>query len=338
MSVAGDSVGAPIDLITIGRSSIDLYANQIGAPFVEIESFGAFVGGCPLNIAVGARRLGLNTALLSAIGDDPVGAFILRFLQQENVDTRFMPTKPGHRTSAVLLGIEPPDKFPLVYYRDNCADMQLDIDDVGAAPIDSARAVVISGTALSGEPCRSATLVAAERAKQAGVRVLLDLDFRLDQWHDPRAYGVTMRSVLPWVDIVIGTAEEVLMAASVGAAHVSDSQISNPEVAGDLPSALRVLTGQRREIALKRGQDGSQVYLHNGSVVDAAPFEVDVVNVLGAGDAFAAGFVYGLLSGWDYQRAARMGNATGALVVTRQGCANFMPSLDEALALLDGDR
>src|SRR5690554_3141748 len=123
------SNGMEFDLITMGRSSIDLYSNDIGAPFEEITSFAALVGGSPLNIAVGARRLGMRSSLLTAVGQDKVGDFLLNFLKREGVDTSFVPRKAGTRSSAVLLGIEPPDRFPLVFYRDNAADMQLDIDD-----------------------------------------------------------------------------------------------------------------------------------------------------------------------------------------------------------------
>ena len=123
------------DSLHMGRSSIDLYSNDVGTPFEQIGSFAAYVGGSPLNISVGAHRLGLKTALLTALGVDPVGDFILDFLRREEVDTQFIPRKPGRRTSAVILGIEPPDKFPLVYYRDNCADNAQSIDDVLASPI-----------------------------------------------------------------------------------------------------------------------------------------------------------------------------------------------------------
>ncbi|MCX7706638.1 MAG: PfkB family carbohydrate kinase, partial [Anaerolineae bacterium] len=150
------------DLLSMGRSSIDLYANDIGVPFVEIKSFAAYVGGCPTNIAVGAQRLGLRTVLLTAVGEDRVGDFVLHFLVREGVETRFIPRKPGHRTSAVLLGIEGPDRFPLMYYRDNCADNELNIDDVRRAPINDCRVLLISGTGLSHEPSRSATLYAVE--------------------------------------------------------------------------------------------------------------------------------------------------------------------------------
>src|SRR5712691_1726585 len=189
------------DILLMGRSSIDLYANDIGAPFHEIKSFAAYVGGCPTNISVGTRRLGLRSILLTAVGPDPVGDFLLHFLEQEGVINNFIPRKPGRRTSAVILGIEPPDKFPLVYYRDNCADIQLSIDDVLAVPISDCRVFEFSGTGLSHEPSRSATIFAAEQAKAAGAKVILDLDFRPNQWHDARAFGVTVRSALSSVDI-----------------------------------------------------------------------------------------------------------------------------------------
>src|SRR5262245_58185856 len=127
------------DLLTMGRSSLDLYSNDISAPFVEIKSFAAYVGGSPTNIAVGAQRLNVKSALLTAVGADPVGDFILHFLKNEGVETGFIPCKPGTRSSAVVLGIEPPDKFPLVYYRDNASDIQLTIDDVLASPVEDCR-------------------------------------------------------------------------------------------------------------------------------------------------------------------------------------------------------
>ena len=153
------------DLLCVGRAAIDLYANDIGAPFEEITSFAAFVGGCPTNICVEARRLGLKSAILTAVGNDKVGDFVLHFLRREGIDTQFAHVKPGHRTGAALLAIQPPDHFPLMYYRDNVADIELTIDDVLAAPIHNCRVLLISGTGLCKEPGRSATQFAAERAR-----------------------------------------------------------------------------------------------------------------------------------------------------------------------------
>jgi 5-dehydro-2-deoxygluconokinase len=269
---------------------------------------------------------------------DPVGDFLLHFLEQEGVVKDFIPRKQGHRTSAVILGIEPPDKFPLVYYRDNCADIELTFEDVLAAPIADSRLLLVSGTGLSREPSRSATIFAAERASSCGTKVVLDLDFRPDQWHDARAFGVTVRSLLRLTDLVIGTADEVKAAAlSEGlSVTVEDSQVSGAQVSGDVLKAVdTILSAGPEALALKRGGEGTTVYLKGGERIEAATFPVEVQNVLGAGDAFASGFLYGYLKGWDWHRAARMGNACGAIVVTRHGCANFMPYEQEALSFIE---
>jgi 5-dehydro-2-deoxygluconokinase len=329
------------DVIAMGRSSIDLYSNDIGAPFEEITSFAAYVGGCPTNISVGTRRLGLRSALLTAVGDDQVGNFILHFLRREGVETTFIPRKPGRRSSAVLLGIEPPDRFPLTYYRDNCADIALTIDDVLAAPIADSKALLISGTGFSKEPSRSATLFAAETAHRAGVPVVLDIDFRPDQWDDPRAFGVTLRSVLPFVDVVIGTEDEInaTMLSDSSQMSLTHSQVSDTRVSGDIDAAIKALLDLGPPVlAQKRGAEGSRVHVvseeGNTRQIDVPGFSVQVSNILGAGDAFASGFLYGLVNGWDWYKTARLANACGAILVTKHGCANFMPTYDEVMALI----
>src|SRR3989454_1597446 len=336
-----DTTSRSYDVIPMGRSSIDLYSNDIGAPFVEITSFAAYVGGCPTNISVGTRRLGLHSVLLTAIGDDQVGNFIVHFLQREGVETRFIPRKPGYRSSAVVLGIEPPDRFPLTYYRENAADIQLTIDDVLAAPIADSRVLLIAGTDLSKEPSRSATLFAAETARQAGTTVALDIDFRPSEWDDPRAFGVTLRSLLRLVDIVIGTEDEINAAMLTNPAQISltHSQISDARVSGDINAAIAALLSLGpRVLAQKRGADGSRVHLvSNGSLttqIDVPGFPVEVRNILGAGDAFASGLLCGFVKGWDWYKAARLANACGAILVTRHGCANFMPTYDEVTAFI----
>jgi 5-dehydro-2-deoxygluconokinase len=328
------------DSVHMGRSSIDLYSNDVGARFADIRSFAAYVGGSPTNISVGGRRLGLNTALLTAVGQDPVGDFILQFLEREGVVTEFIPRKPRHRTSAVVLGIEPPDKFPLVYYRQGCADIELTIDDVLAAPVVNCRVFQFAGTNLCLDPSRSATMFAAERARAAGAEVVLDLDFRPDQWHDPRAFGVTVRSALRLADIVLGTEDEIRAAVLVDVGQVEKSEsISDTRVRGDVDAAVKVLLDLGpRALLQKRGEHGARVHLRHpdGAVetIEAAGYPVQIANVLGAGDAFAAGFLYGHLQGWDLRKAARLGNACGAIVVTQHGCANFMPTLAEVLTFV----
>jgi 5-dehydro-2-deoxygluconokinase len=313
------------DLLAMGRSSIDLYANEVGAPFTEIKSFAAYVGGCPTNISVCARRLGLRTALLNAVGEDLVGNFVQSFLDSEGVETRFGVRKRGRRTSAFLLGIEPPDRFPIVPYRDNCADLELTIDDVSAAPVARSRALLLTGTGLSRQPSRDATLFAAEHARSNDTRVVLDLDFRAELWPDARGFGLAVRSILPHVDVVLGTSEEVRAALLTGRACEQDAARAIESALASGPEAL----------VMKRGAEATHVYARGGEVLEAPTFEVEVLNVLGAGDAFAGGFLYGYLKGWGLGRAARMGNACGAIVVTRHGCANFMPYEQEALAFIE---
>lgn len=326
------------DSLHMGRSSIDLYSNDVGAPFAEISSFAAYVGGSPTNISVGGARLGLKTALVSGLGEDPVGDFIAAFLEKEGVDFSFSPRKPGHRTSAVVLGIEPPDRFPLVYYRDNCADIELTIDDVLAAPVAEAKVFQFAGTNLSKEPSRSATMFAAELAQQVGTAVIFDLDFRPDQWHDPRAFGVVARSILPNVDVVIGTEDEINAAVLSDSSQMSltHSQISDTKVEGDVKAAINtLLTLGPQAVVEKVGALGSRVHLASGEILEAPGFPVEVYNILGAGDAFGAGFIYGFVNDWGWQRSARLGNACGAIVVLAHGCANFMPTYDEVMTFVD---
>jgi 5-dehydro-2-deoxygluconokinase len=326
------------DLLAIGRSSIDLYANEIGVPFTEIKSFAAYVGGCPTNISVGAKRLGLRTALLTAVGEDLVGDFVLSFLKREGIVTDFSKRKRGRRTSAFLLGIEPPDHFPLVPYRDNCADLELTIDDVTSAPIAESRALLLTGTGLSRRPSLDATLCAAEQAAAAGTKVVLDLDFRAELWPDARTFGVAVRSILPLVNVLIGTREEVRLAVVKDWANktIERGAASVPDNGREMKKGIDAMLAVGPEaLVMKRGGDSTLVYLPGGETLEAAPFPVEVYNVLGAGDAFAGGFLYGYLKGWDWKRAARMGNACGAIVVTRHGCANFMPYEDEALTFIE---
>ena len=326
------------DTLHMGRSSIDLYSNDVGSPFEEINSFAAYVGGSPTNISVGVRRLGIKSALLTGLGVDPVGNFIQSFLNKEGVETKFIQRKPGKRSSAVVLGIEPPDKFPLVYYRDNCADMEVTIDDVLASPINDCRVFQFAGTNLYKEPCRSATIFAAELARQNGAEVVLDIDFRPDQWHDPRAFGVTIRSILPLVDIAIGTADELnaAMLMDVGSMSLTHSQISDTKVEGDTTRAVdKILSSGAKAVIEKIGSKGARIHLADGSKIDAPGYPVEIYNILGAGDAFGAGFITGRLKGWDWYKSARLGNACGAIVVTKHGCANFMPTFEEVMAFVD---
>ena len=326
------------DSLHMGRSSIDLYSNDVGTRFPDITSFAAYVGGSPTNISVGMTRLGRRAALLTGIGDDPVGDFVLEFLVNEGVETQWVVRKPGLRTSAVVLGIEPPDRFPLVFYRENCADINVTIDDVLASPYDDCRVFQFAGTNLSREPSRSATMFAAESARSHGAKVVFDLDFRPDQWHDARAFGVVARSIMQQVDIVVGTHDEVNAALLADPAQmtVTDSQVSDTQVEGDVLAAIaRIQSLGPQHVIEKVGALGARVHTRGEPPCDVPGFPVDIYNILGAGDAFGAGFIFGLVGGWTLERSARLGNACGAMVVTRHGCANFMPTWDQVNEFID---
>jgi len=302
------------DVLAMGRSSIDLYAHEIGSQIQDVRSFDAYVGGCPTNVSVGTRRLGLRSALLTAVGDDQVADFVTAFLEREGVETRFIPRKAGRRTSAVILTIQPPDRFPLTFYRDNCADRALTVDDVARAPIEQSRLLFVTGTGLSHEPARTATLAAAARARSAGATVIVDVDYRADQWATVQDFAAHVRVLLQSATFGIGTQEEI--------AAASGNQDADA-------GARTLLTTGIAALVLKRGADGATIYRAREMPVDVPSFPIEVLNVLGAGDAFASGFIYGYLAGLTLERAVRMGNACGAIVVTRHGCANFMPTLDE---------
>jgi 5-dehydro-2-deoxygluconokinase len=308
-----------LDVLCMGRSSIDLYAHQIGVPITGVSSFDAYVGGCPTNVSVGTRRLGLRSALLTGLGTDQVGDFVLDFLQREGVDVSPTPRFPERRTSAALLTIQPPDRFPLTFYRDNCADLGLTIDHVREAPVTRSRLLFVTGTGLSEEPSRTATLYAAETARAAQTRVLVDIDYRSGLWPSEEVFGANLRALARFAHVAVGTEEEVRAATGCDA----------PDAA-----CRRMLALGIEAMVLKRGGHGSRVFTAAGPPVDIAPFEIDVVNVLGAGDAFASGFIYASLQGWSTAEAARLGNATGAIVVTRHGCANFMPTIPEVREFL----
>jgi len=261
----------------------------------------------------------LRSALLTAVGDDQVGDFVTAFLEREQVETRFIPRKPGRRTSAVILTIQPPDRFPLTFYRDNCADRALTIDDVKRAPVAESRVVFVTGTGLSHEPARAATLAAAATARAAAVPVVVDIDYRPDQWDDAATFSVQMHALLRSATLAVGTEEE--LAAASGATDVAQG-------------ANALLASGIEALIIKRGARGATVFRRDRPPADVAPFPIVVLNVLGAGDAFASGFLYGYLQGWPLERAVRIGNACGAIVVTRHGCANFMPTLDEVSAFV----
>lgn len=268
-----------------------------------------------------------------------MGDFIKKYLKKEKVDISYSPTVIGKRTSAVLLGIQPPDVFPLVYYRENAADIQITLDDINRIDLRQFKIVEISGTSLSKNPSRSSVVYAAQKAKEAGCFILIDLDFRLDQWSSIAEYQHFISAISADADMIIGTKEEFL-AASQNAdtdVEVVDQQMSNPAIKGDIDQAVYYMKSlSRASLIVKNGAAGCILIdplKSESKIIDGFP--VLVLNILGAGDAFAAGLIYGLCQSWDISKACRFANACGAMMVTQHGCANFMPTLNEVLIFIE---
>jgi 5-dehydro-2-deoxygluconokinase len=322
-----------LDVVTIGRVSVDLYGQQVGGRLEDMASFAKYVGGCPANIAIGGARLGLHTALLSRVGDEHMGRFVREQLQREGVDTTGLKTDPARLTALVILGIRDPDTFPLIFYRDNCADMALAEEDVDEGFIASARAIVVTGTHFSRPAVAAASRKAIAIARRLGRRIILDIDYRPVLWGltglglgenrfvSSAEVTATLQSVLADCDVVVGTEEEI---------HIAGGSTDTTEALRRLRQASAAL------IVLKRGAAGCSAY--PGSIeegIDAPGFPVEVYNVLGAGDGFMSGFLRGYLGGETVAESCRFANACGALVVSRHGCAPASPSWTELRHFLD---
>ncbi|MBZ7924126.1 5-dehydro-2-deoxygluconokinase [Ensifer adhaerens] len=327
----------PLDLITIGRASVDLYGQQIGTRLEDVSSFAKSVGGCPCNISVGTARLGLKSALLTRVGDEQMGRFIREQLTREGVETRGIVTDPERLTALAILAVENDKTFPLLFYRDNCADNALCEDDVSEEFIRSARAVLVSGTHFSKPNTDAAQRKAIRIAKENGAKVVFDIDYRPNLWglagHDAGEsryiasdrVSAHLKTVLADCDLIVGTEEEVLIASGES----------------DLLQALKTIRSlSKATIVLKRGPMGCIVYdgpisdnLEDGIV--GKGFPIEVYNVLGAGDAFMSGFLRGWLRNEPHATSATWANACGAFAVSRLLCAPEIPTWTELQFFLE---
>lgn len=307
------------DLLCIGRSSMDLFGDDLGADFKDQTGFRAYVGGCPTNICVAAQRLGLRTAMLTGVGKDHTADFILSFLEREGIDTQYSVRVPGYHTNNVMVALQPPDMQFVAIHTRTAADLQITIDDMERVPFDQFRAMLVTGMSLLLDPCRTALQYAAVQAQKHGAKVYLDVDYRPAMWPDPRLFTTLAGALLPHVDVAIGGAHELCAAAGQDG----------------IEAALPVLLDSVREaVVYKRAEYGSEVHTVAGEVYRIPAFVSEVVNFLGAGDAFAGGFIYGHLNGWSYEESARLGNAGGAILVQQHGTANAMPTLAEVRAFM----
>jgi len=321
-----------LDLICIGRAGVDLYGEQVGGRLEDMGSFAKYVGGSPANTAIGTARLGLKSAMLTRVGDEHMGRFIRETMEAEGVDTRQVITDPNRLTALVILGIQDEDHFPLIFYRENCADMALCEDDVDADFIAQARAVLVSGTHLSTASVAAASHKAMQLARSQGSQVVLDIDYRPNLWNlaghgDGESrfiadQGVSqhLQKYLTDCDLIVGTEEEFHIAGG------TDDTLSALSRVRELTDAVLVC---------KRGAMGCRVFegVVDGweSGVSGPGYKVEVFNVLGAGDAFMGGLLRGWLRGEDWPTSCSYANACGAFAVSRHGCAPAYASESELL-------
>ncbi|MCT7373808.1 bifunctional 5-dehydro-2-deoxygluconokinase/5-dehydro-2-deoxyphosphogluconate aldolase [Chelativorans salis] len=321
----------PLDVITIGRSSVDLYGAQVGGRLEDMASFNKYIGGSPTNIAAGAARLGLKSALITRVGDEHMGRFIREELEREGVDVRGVKTDPERLTALVLLGIRDQEQFPLIFYRENCADMALEEDDIDLAFIAEAGCVCATGTHLSHPRTEAAVLKALKLARESGAKTALDIDYRPNLWGlaghgagesrfiESERVTAKLQKTLPLFDLIVGTEEEF-------------------HIAGGSTNTIQALCTVRRltdaVLVCKRGPMGASAF--TGAIPDTLDegeageyFPIEVFNVLGAGDGFMAGLLKGWLTGEDWPTTLKYANACGAFAVSRHGCTPAYPSWEE---------
>ena len=323
---------ATLDLVTVGRVNLDLYSQQIGAPFEEVTGFEAMVGGSPTNIAIGTARLGLRAAAFTAVGDDQVGDLVVHRLASDGVDTRYVLRKPGHLSSLALLGVEPPDHFPLMFYRSDPADIHLTVEDAASLPLTGIRAIQHSGNAFSRGVCAETARWLVEEGQRLGLSSFLDLDMRPAEWPDPLDYGRAMRFAMARVEVVIGTYEELwgALAPDPGAVlthgPLTSWQLSATE---EMVSDLASRAGGPSTVVLKRGADPTWLFHSDGTRQEVPGYPAKIVNTVGAGDSFASGVIYSRMTGQDWVESVSFGNACGAITVGRPGCSTAFPTLGE---------
>jgi 5-dehydro-2-deoxygluconokinase len=329
--MAGTSSSINLDVITMGRCSVDLYGQQIGSRLEDIASFAKSAGGSPTNIAIGTARLGLKSGLITRVGDEQMGRFILEQMAREGVSTRGIKTDPARLTSLVLLSVESDKSFPLIFYRDNCADSALDVSDVEDDFIASARALLVTGTHFARANTDAAQRKAMALAKKLGRKIIIDIDYRPNLWGlaghgageeryiKSDKVSAHLQSILTDCDLIVGTEEEVHIAGGTE----------------DTLAALRKIRSlSKGTIVLKRGPMGCVVYpgdiparIEDGII--GKGFPIEVYNVLGAGDAFMSGFLRGWLKGEPLETCATWANACGAFAVSRLLCSPEYATFEE---------
>jgi len=311
------SESKPLDFVAVGRLCIDLNANEINRPMEETKTFTKYVGGSPANIAIGMARLGLKTAFVGKVANDQMGRFITDYLVRNGIDTsNVVVDRTGAVTGLAFTEIKSPTDCSILMYRDNVADLKLAPDEVSEPLVARTKLLLISGTALAKSPSREAVFVALHYARKHGAVVAFDLDYRPYTWNSLEETAVYYSLAAEKSDILFGTREEF---------DLTERFEPNPE-RSDRVTASRWFRHSAKIVVVKHGKAGSVAYTPDGAEHRAKSFPANVVKTFGAGDAYAAGFLYGLLRGWSIARSMEFGSAAAAIVVSSHSCSDAMPT------------
>jgi 5-dehydro-2-deoxygluconokinase len=311
-----------VDITILGRIGYDLYSEEPHVPLPQVRRFSRYLGGSSANMAVGLSRLGASVGIVASLGTDSLSEFLIQFLNAEKVDTSRVQTAPGFLPSLCLTEISPPDRFPQVFYRRDPVDTRLEVTDEDLHYIGASRMFITNGTSLCASPSRESTYRALERAKEAGCRVVLDVDYRSMSWTKPEDAGMAVRLALPFVDVLIGNDLELKLVAGAGALDEAVTKLRKARVP---------------MLVSKLGDKGTRVWVGDEPVF-LAPYSVPVVSTIGAGDGFASGFLFGLVRGLPVIECLHYGNAAAAVVVSRLSCSEAMPTLAEVEQIIREQR
>jgi sugar/nucleoside kinase (ribokinase family) len=313
-----------LDLLTIGRVNLDLYAQRPGVAFEDVTGWDATVGGSPANVAVAAARLGVRVGMLTGVGTDPVGDWVLRALEREDVETAYVARKQGPHTSLALRAQLAPE-HRLAFYRHDPADIHITVEEAERVALGDVRAVVASADAFARGSMAEACTAVLRRANELGKTVYMDLDLREVSWPDLDAYALAVGAAVEYADVVIGTEEE--FAALLGLSSALDRRSVRAADA-------RISRDGGRVVILKRGERGATV-LADARAIEVSPYPVVEASSVGAGDSFAAGLICARLDGEDWPEAGRFAGACAAVTVSRFGCSSGFPTRNEVARVME---
>jgi 5-dehydro-2-deoxygluconokinase len=311
-----------MDVVILGRIGYDLYSEEPNVPLWQVRRFSRYLGGSSANMAVGLARLGSRVGMVSCLGNDSLSDFLRAFLTEENVDTSHIQAAPSFLPSLCLTEVTPPDRFPQVFYRHDAVDTRLDATEEDLAFVASSRMLVTNGTALCASPSRESAYRAMERARSAGVQVVLDIDFRSMSWRSAADAGLAVRLALPFVDVLIGNEPELKLVAGVDNLRDATDKL--------IKCGVPLLISKLGEEGTRALNAIEQVYL--------PPYKVEVCTTIGAGDGFASGFLRARLEGLPLLECLHWGNAAAAIVVSRLSCSEAMPRREEVEAMVREQR